>query len=243
MRILVLSFILTIISHAFTVNKLSFDSSNSYAQLRQKYVFVRDGHSNYDESFLYPIGWSRRGRFAYIVMTPAGDRDDDIYKFYIQNMVTDKILVKQEITIRGAPSGGAQTLRINDRTVKHLLRRYGIKVQALNFRQFPVFLTSKTIDANVIKKRTYKGNFGREHKFLQYLKVNISNLKNGRSKTIYRRYYNQESDYFDANITGYLRSPFEPRVAVILITVERGWEGAVSNTIITLTGASLMKKL
>jgi len=43
----------------------------------------------------------------------------------------------------------------------------------------------------------------------------------------------------DMKVMGYLRSPFEPRIAVILVEVSRGYEGPPHITHINVVGASL----
>jgi hypothetical protein len=189
----------------------------------------------------YPIGWSRDGKFAYLVEPPDEACGCYFAEFVIQDLKTDKILFKERYSSDGLEKPEEENLgsfwpkrqkvysaRLNQHRIEpigdaHLMH------PAINFEGD--VLTSK-LD---IKIET-DGVFEVEGT----VTLTMTSAKRG-SKVIRRDVYKRKdvNGFRDAEITGSLKSPFESRVAVILVEVMRGWEGPPNTTSIKVTGASL----
>ena len=187
----------------------------------------------------YPIGWSKDGKFAFY--TEPADEACGCYfaELIIQDTRTDKILWQKKYD---SENGGADDLqKYWAKSRKEFSRRlvqYGI-VPNKNFALLDSPL--KTADDNVnidlfsdvkLTEDAYNS------KGIVILKL-LSKQKG--AKTVYQKTYNGKGydGIMNAELGGILLSPFEPRIAVILVETRRGWEGPPHTTNIKIVGATL----
>lgn len=98
----------------------SYDSSTIYAVIMKSSITIEDNDSGIDYftkildeenkiagssrgSFIYPIAWSRDGKFAYLKEFQTYDQNMNVY-LEIQDMVTDEIVYSQEINSDSIPN-------------------------------------------------------------------------------------------------------------------------------------------
>ncbi|MEP6903488.1 MAG: hypothetical protein ABJA66_17330 [Actinomycetota bacterium] len=190
----------------------------------------------------YPIGWSEDGKFAYYV-EPADEACGCYYgTLVIQDLKTDKILWKDKY------SGGDNEPVNENETIKdhwkdkqklfyEKLAEYGIKQQkqfTLNYPslKFENDLLTPKLEMNI----KTDGNF--------YVDGTVKLLMISKSKgkkTIYEeRYKPKDTNGFrGAEVSGVLLSPFEARAAVVVIEVNRGYEGPPNVASINIVGSTL----
>lgn len=225
----------------------SLGASSDYRDALSRYS---SGHLQVMEAKFYPIGWSRSGKFAYAIEKPNEAADCQPAGFYIQNMVTDKMVTKIEGCFN-TPNLNHPDIRhyMADRVgqIRHLLRKYGIRVKHPSIRQFPVGSEQRGYGANLYAHySTSPRYYGQHEKFLRSFRLKLHKKRNYniiRSKTISTQHFKASSGYYDAVIAGYIPSPFEKRIAVVLAYFVRGWEGPPNLTAIRLVGGSLVKGL
>jgi hypothetical protein len=201
------------------------------------------------EEGFYPIGWSRDGKFAYY--TEPADEDCGCYFAYltIVDLRTDKVLweFKNNWEERVAADGSAieddirKLWKRNEKVFAEKLREHNIE-EVVRFSLLPPTFRSagKSYTARVT---TLRGNDGDYLRRVRKLDLKLSSPLLG-SKSLYSAEYKGDDMYgspLDVAVAGALKSPFENRVAVVTLTVNRGWEGPPHTVGIQIAGADLNK--
>jgi hypothetical protein len=193
---------------------------------------------------LYPIGWSKDGKFAYY--TEPGDEACGCYfaKLFIKDLINDKVLYSFEYSglddedpEKPKYRGMNDLWRKNRKLFSEKLNQYGIIAQrAFGLLRFPITHAGDRLSANLkVEEETNE-----EHRFYSLVrKATLQiNSRRGGTKTIYEEAY-PEYGPLAVDVLGYLKSPYEPRAAVIMIEVWRGYEGPPHVTHIKVAGLSL----
>ena len=195
----------------------------------------------------YPIGWSRDGKFAYY--TEPVDEACGCYfaELIIQDLKNDKILYnfKNDPDARVGKDGSPlrddlrRLWRRNQRTFTAKLREYGI-VQSGRFSLLPAtFAAAGNRYTAKLTRVTEKG--GDYDERTRKLSLDLISPTLG-SKTLFTESFKSDDDYsapLDAAVAGAFKSPFENRVAFVVIKVQRGWEGPPHVTDFQTTGGDL----
>lgn len=189
----------------------------------------------------YPVGWSKDGKFAYF--TEPADEACGCYfgDLIIQDMRTDKIVWSKEYRGSETKSENLKThWRKNQKLFARKLAEYGIQ-PGKNFRSLK--LPIKT-GADSIKIDFFSNAELTEDAYNSKGSVIIKLVsKQKGSKIVYQKVYNGTGSdgLMNAQIGAVLQSPFEPRIAVILVETKRGWEGPPHITQLRVIGADLQK--
>jgi hypothetical protein len=197
----------------------------------------------------YPIGWSRDGKFAYYFEPVDEECGCYFAELVIMDLRTDKVLYhfknswEDRIDKEGAqiPDDIRKLWTRNQKLFDEKLTEHGI-VQSPRFALQPTSFTSsgKTYVARVSKTMGKDGDGLRRVKDLSLM---LSTPSLGK-KSLYDATYGGEELYgapLDAAAAGVLKSPYENRAAVVMIKVQRGWEGPPHTVDIQIAGADLAK--
>ena len=201
----------------------------------------------------YPIGWSKDGKFAYYTEPPKNEADGYFARLVIQDLRTNKILWEHMYPEEG------ELISEEDETIATFWKRN----QALFSRQLTKHkivsksyfeLKRSSIDyendfltpALFVKFRPGDDGYYEEDGESYYGKRGKAALvmfseRRGR-KVIFEKSYpsKQNTLIMDLEVPGLLRSPFEPRAAVIVVEILRGHEDS-RITKISVVGAHLTK--
>jgi len=194
----------------------------------------------------YPIGFSKNGKLAYIHVPADEAVGAYLWSFKIVDLVTDKTVE----TLASHPEGVgndeiidlASLLRVKRPAFEALLRRYKIRPLAEpRLRPFPIRTGKDAIDAALVDEPDPAGPSGAGLRSVSHHLV-LTDAR-GRSKRI-GDLNSSESDTMGPllsppRILGYLKSPFEPRVVVVLEQTRRGYEGPPNVSSFVLVGAHL----
>ena len=187
----------------------------------------------------YPIGWSEDGKFAYY--TEPADEACGCYfgNLIIQDMRTDKILWRKDYT---SENGGADNLKDywqkNQKEFSRKLAEYKITApKSFTLLDSPFKFQNDVFSVDLTQNLKFEDISAKGSVILQMI------YKTGGAKTIYEEKYTPKvySSLRSAEIGGILPSPFEARVAVVLVETHRGWEGPPNITRLKVIGASLTK--
>ena len=190
----------------------------------------------------FPIGWSKNGIFAYY--TEPADEACGCYfaNLIIQDMRTDKVLwshtnVNSNFDENAPPETIATYWRKHRKEFSRKLAEYGIvagknvaRLDEINYRQD--LLTPKL--AVRLKPDEAEMTVGGD------IILTVISKQRG-EKIVYNKKYDPKKTETirDAEISGALVSPFEPRAAIIIIETHRGWEGLPYITQINIIGTTL----
>ena len=186
----------------------------------------------------YPIGWSRDGKFAYLV-EPADEACGCYFAiFFIQDMRTDKILWEKKYEGNDRIQESLVTYwRKNRREFSDQLDLYDILVP----KRFVLEKSDFVYQGDALKTMLNVNvktddNFHLTGGVLLQL---ISKQKG--KKTIYEQNFDskQADSFLDTEVAGTLLAPFEAHAAIILVEKHRGWEGLPFVTSLHLVGANL----
>ncbi len=231
------------------LEKLNVEKSSEYKELRSHYSTP----SPVIEADFYPLGWSKDSKFAYILV-PAPQASNSAV-FRIQDMITDKILFEKRY--REGSDGYPNDLPIdlkklvgNKGEVANSLNKYRIKRDNHRLRWFPIKHPKKGIEGIDYDLKTVHeiNHYFWHQQFLSRVNVDLylyNITKDGQkkiaTKTIFDKKVDLKSLQYGAMVVGYLESPFEERIAIVMIYFRRGWEGPPHTTNFELVGASLSK--
>lgn len=193
----------------------------------------------------YPIGWSKDGKLAYYV--EPGDEACGCYfaKLVIKDLRSDKVLWQfdydsselQDTLKNRTPESLAALWRYRRDLFNSKLREHNIVARGrFALLSFPAAYEGDQLSADLRTKETSGEQL---YGVISNAVLQLSSKRKGR-KTIFEETYKaDEGSPLDMKVLGYLQSPFEPRVAVVMIAVWRGYEGPPHTTHVTIVGASL----
>jgi hypothetical protein len=195
----------------------------------------------------YPIGWSRDGKFAYY--TEPVDEACGCYfaELAIVDLRTDKVLwqFKNEpndrVDAQGAPVADdiGKLWKRNEKVFAERLLEHRIE-QLPRFTLLPSAFRSsgRSYIARV------SSTFGKDedgNRRIRKLDLVFSSPALGR-KSLYSAEYTGDGMYtspLDAIVAGAFKSPYENRVAIVMLHVQRGWEGPPHTVNVHIAGADL----
>ena len=200
----------------------------------------------YTDGF-YPIGWSRDGKFAYY--SEPVDEECGCYfaELAIVDLRTDKVLweFKNKPQDRADASGAPlpddmrKLWKRNEKMFVEKLREHGI-VQTARFA-----LLGRTFNSGgksyTAKVASVKGDDPDGLNRIRKLNLALSSPTLGK-KSLYSAEYKGDEMYvspLDVAVAGAFKSPYENRVAIVMIKVQRGWEGPPHTVEAQIAGADL----
>lgn len=185
-----------------------------------------DGISGAGYDF-YPIGWSRDGKLAYALYTNYHDGLGGCVDLsvVVQNMITDEIVDTYEYFGYEEGREFAAEWNVHKAEALPLLARYAIVPTAPRLERFPYSGGGRTIDLEFEteerEENLDEGIYGGITRFDLYAVADP-----GGRKRITSRVWESETGGFGAvGALGYFDSPYEERIAVVVFTLIRGWEG------------------
>jgi hypothetical protein len=212
------------------------------------YVKRSYGRESLITEAFYPIGWSKDGKFAYY--SEPGDEACGCYfaRLVILDLVSDKVLWSFDYDSSDAEGKGRKnppaTIRAlwkeNLKLFSGKLREHNIVAQrAFNLLLFPINQAGDQLTTELkIKESTDEE--ARLYGSINQATLQLVSKQNGK-KTILDKTYGDENNPrpLDLKVLGYTKSPFEPRIAIVVIEVHRGYEGPPHTTHIKIVGSSL----
>lgn len=183
-------------------------------------------HSNQDKGYdivkFYPIGWSKDGRIAFIEY--VSNSAVEFWELNIQSLVNDSIVFSEQIHDSYDLHPNQPTINLayiweeNKDTFEKALNRYQI-IQQDSFLLLPypiitehdnLWINVTYTEADLYEDLSYS--------IEGHLQLDLLLLNTQKSKTIYK------GDHLamGMDLPGYLKSPFEERVAILLATITPG---------------------
>jgi hypothetical protein len=192
----------------------------------------------------YPIGWSKDGKFAYY--TEPADEACGCYfaELSIVDTVSDKVLWSFEYSGLDEENPDKPKYKaITDLWAKNRklfsakLNQYGIVALARPaLLTFPINHAGDQLGTDLkIEEETDQEK--RLYSTVKKATLRLTSRRSG-AKTVYEEAH-PEYGPLTVRVLGYLKSPYEPRVAVVMIEAWRGYEGPPHVTRIKVAGASL----
>ena len=192
----------------------------------------------YGPSF-YPVGFSKNGMFAWAEGTNPGESNDFAFTIYIQNLETDKILWKWNADVIYEVDGIGQ-VAFNKNSFSNIWAKNNVlltaklneyQIEPLAFGQLqklPITLDGNSINFSLLNKWYTENGYAKEIESSKILMTNNGVEK----KIIFNKKYSKTNtgDYSGVDILvnryilGFLISPIQNKVAILLFDDYIGWE-------------------
>lgn len=196
------------------------------------------------ESF-FPIGWSKDGKFAYY--TEPVDEACGCYfaELYILDLKKDKTLWSinynsdslDEAKKEKRPYSLDTLWRARRELFSDNLNKNAIEPQGrFALLSFPLRYKGDQLTPHLSIQEN-KDEESRPYGIVSKATLQLSSKRNGK-KTLFEKSY-LEALPLDLKVLGYIRSPYEERIAVVMLEVYRGYEGPPHTGQIKIVGASL----
>lgn len=214
----------------------------------KKWLITPARYPGLEAQKFYPIGWSRDGKFAYYY-EPVDEACGCYFaNLVIQDMRTDKVLweFKYSGDDHADPKTGAmppedtiaKLWKKNVKTFSQKLREH--RIVSMTSVLLPTAFSSRGVSyiaSGAVKAGTHP-DFG-DH-LVEKFTITLASPKLG-NKTLAEIDHSKEEYWYtlDAGVLGALKSPFEDRVAVIAMEINRGWEGPPHNGDVRVVAADL----
>lgn len=191
----------------------------------------------------FPIGWSRDGKFAYY--SEPGDEACGCYyaKLVIKDLKTDAVLYSfdynsgdvEDVLKSRTPQSRNALWRYKRAEFSAKLKENNIIPQGrFAFLLLPLAYEGDQLSTDLKVTDAAEQEYGR----IKAASLQLVSKQKGK-KLIYEKSYGEDGIPMDLKVLGYLKSPYEPRIALVLIEVWRGYEGPPHVTHINVVGASL----
>ncbi|HKY29436.1 MAG TPA: hypothetical protein VJM12_15975 [Pyrinomonadaceae bacterium] len=195
----------------------------------------------------YPIGWSPNGKFAYY-LEPVDEACHCYFaKLFIIDLKTDKVLwsfdYNSEFMEEAKKEGRPYTLdglwQANQKLFWKKLVEHGIEPQGrFSLLSFPIRHKRDLLTANLrTKEKPGLTEEDRLYGIIDKAIVHLNSRRHGR-KTVFNYSYGEVRPLY-VGLVGYLKSPHEPRIAILLLEVLRGYEGPPHTARVRVVGAGL----
>jgi hypothetical protein len=195
----------------------------------------------------YPIGWSRDGKFAYYI-EPVDEACGCYFgKLVILDLKNDHVLWQFDYSSEDAdesnskkPASLATLWNANRKLFSTKLREHNIEPhRVVRILPFPISYKNDRVAPALSFERKPMSEEDRIYGDIGHIQVRVASRQNG-EKTVFDETYPQAKPLY-VGMLGYLKSPLEPRVAIILVEIYRGYEGPPHVGGVRIVGVSLDK--
>lgn len=218
-----------------------FVAKSSYPQPQELVYSENQKNEGYPNSLypnFFPIGWSRDGKFAY-AEEPVDEACGCYFlNIYIQDMYSDKMVWSWRVELNEEQSYNPEKGNIfyfkknwnnNNALFTQKLNQYQIEpITFSNLEKLPLQIADNDYNFRITNNSFYEQ--GSDQQVIG--STSIALIVNGiEKKKIFKKKY---SDVFEGHnysitlsnrILGYFKSPYENRIAVFLLTENKGYEG------------------
>jgi hypothetical protein len=195
----------------------------------------------------YPVGWSKDGKFAYYI-EPVDEACDCYFgKLVILDLKNDAVVWQFDYTSEDNGEGESKKPKTlaalwaaNRKLFSDKLNENKIEPQRVaRVLPFPITYKTNRVTPTLRVERKAMKEDDRIYGDVSRVKVELTSPRNGKKTVLDEKYPEAMPLYI--GMLGYLRSPLEPRVAIILVEIYRGYEGPPHVGNVKIVGAALDK--
>jgi len=189
---------------------------------------------------LYALGWAPTGLFAYATYSNYDEAMGPGINLVVvvQNMITDEIVDRLSISeSRSTEPSFEEAWQFRHIHVIEFLESYDITNVGTTLHPFPHRRDDTRFDVDL----RLDGNPEDDPVFgaIRGYEAWIESSSGGSKRITGAVSQSSIGGFLSVETPGYFASPFEPRLAVLIVEVTRGWEGPPNDLGYTLSGAHL----
>jgi len=202
---------------------------------------------NFEVENFYPVGWSKDGKFAYY-LEPVDEACGCYFgKLVILDLKNDAVVWQFDYTSEDdgeddskKPKTLAALWAANRKLFSDKLNENKIEPQRpTRVLPFPISFKTDRVTPTLRVERKAMNKDERIYGDVSRTLVQLTSRQNGK-KTVLDEKYSEAMPLY-VGMLGYLRSPHEPRAAIILVEIYRGYEGPPHVGQLKIVGAALDK--
>src|SRR5262245_13460021 len=194
----------------------------------------------------FPIGWSKDGKFGYY-LEPVDEACGCYFgKLVIVDLKSDAVLWQFDYSSEDdeesskKPKSLAALWNANRQLFSNKLKENNVEPQYLvRLLPFPIIENNDRITPNLTIEKTHAPEAERIYGDVARVELDLTSRRNGK-KTVLDQQYSEAKPLY-VGLIGYLKSPLEPRAAIILVEIYRGYEGPPHVGQVRIVGATLDK--
>ena len=215
---------------------------------RRDYNLKNDVGGNFAIENFYPIGWSKDGKFAYY-LEPVDEACGCYFgKLVISDLKNDAVVWRfdyssedDEDSNSKKPKSLVALWNANRKLFSAKLSENNIEPhRPVRVLPFPISSESDRVTPTLSIERKPLSKADRIYGNISRARVQLTSRQNGKKTVLDQAYADAKPLY--VGIVGYLKSPLESRVAIILVEIYRGYEGPPHVGSVRIVGASLEKR-
>jgi hypothetical protein len=217
---------------------------SSAAQLPEP-VFLPNYTNYYDKpeemliSQFYPVGWSKNGLFAFVTCDFEETLDSWNVVLVINNLKTDNLTEGFSSSIEPAEDSPVSIFwKSNRDTLEKLINKYGIILRQPAFDIFPLKTSDESL--TVVVKEVCDTNNVSVLGLPTSDSYKLIAIRGNNTKKIIRE-IRSSNICGSCQVEGFIKSPFEHRIAVVTSHRSPGWEGPPSIITVMVTGCHIEK--
>lgn len=224
-------------AHSTTPHSLALNKVN--AKVFPKYATSYSaGHAFVSDRF-YPLGYSSN-KIAYLIEHNNTPADFFSVNFIVQDLIKDKIVYNKRFKVDD-PNGKYRFKdywRLKRVMITKVLKKYAIQRKKILFYPNRLFCRGDRYSMSSKSKKVFNSDF--QTRFLLSSKIYIHS-KNRGTKRINSKGWKQPSYVLARKPIGFLKLGQSKRVAILVATITRGWEGPPHNLRYEVAGAHLSR--
>lgn len=169
---------------------------------------------------IYILGWSEDGKLAFLENRGIDGRGGNDLYFTILDLVNDKPAFSHNYYYYDETDNCTleQFIKNNYKEIDKNLKKYGIKIQKTSYQPLPLKLNGSTYNFDITVKESGPGQYG-----FNEMIFFVDGTKNNTQK---KRITTSAGLCNKALVTGYLKSPYENRIALIVAHSRYIFEGS-----------------
>lgn len=203
----------------------------------EKYAEFEEMNSIYILSTIIPLGFSHDGKFAYVIEPADEACGCYFFELHIQDLNSDKKLFHKRVVYEDVPDQKwHQAWNDHGALLVSKMQAHGIVLSVPKAQFFPILLDSSDLNLSFKFEKSPDEN-APNGEVVNSAQVWLGGEGIGEKRIANLRFPN---NYVLGYETGcYVKSPYENRVAVVVLREDRGWEGPPNTIHPVVIGALL----
>lgn len=186
---------------------------------------------------IIPLGFSPEGKFAYVLEPPDEACGCYFFEFHVVDLNTDRDVFVKKVTIEGGyMQEWDQVWKVHGGQFKKELATHGIRMDGTEVKPLPIVGPFGEFNIRILGSWR-DSDFGTGEKLLNDAYIKIGNEQVG-EKRIASRFFAKDA-VLGLEARYFMKSPYEERVAILFLRIDRGWEGPPNTVNWEVVGARL----
>lgn len=192
------------------------------------------------KDLFYPLGFSKDGHFSFIRIPADEAIGCYLWNFQIKDIKNNKVAYKTGFTYDDCGTVKSVKSLIKNYEQLFINKHYIYKIEKSTLfpERFPLITENDKITSFLKKIKSVKKR-NKEVKTVYFLILKSRNLGEKIVGAVFELSKTDTPVIYNSTVNGYIKSPFEERIVIIVESEQRGWRGPPNISKFRIFGASL----